>query len=58
MSIPRKIKYDRKTEMKHMIERMLELEDLVRRGKTAEETLKEMDEEFKELCRQELGGYR
>lgn len=53
---PLNIKYDRKTEMKHILERMLELEDLVRMGKNAEESLKELNKEFKELCRLELEG--
>lgn len=43
-------------EMLYMLERMTELERLVQTGKNAEKSLKELEEEFKELCKIELEG--
>jgi hypothetical protein len=42
---------DTKREMYYLLEKINNLEDLVKKGKTAEEELKELDEKFKELCK-------
>lgn len=42
---------DTKREMYYLLERINNLEELVKKGKTAEEELKGLDEKFKELCK-------
>lgn len=52
--LPKLCKADRRKEMYFMAERMQELEELVRRGKNAEKSLKELEEEWLKLCEMEI----
>lgn len=38
-------------EMRFMLEEMTELDEIIEKGKKAEETLKEYEEEFNKLCK-------
>jgi hypothetical protein len=47
-------KSERREEMYYMLERMMELERLVRVGKNAEKNLKELEEDFRKFCEMEV----
>lgn len=47
---------ERRKDMYFMLERMAELEQLVKTGENAKKNLGELEEEFKEFCKIELEG--
>ena len=47
-------KAERREEMYYMLERMTELERLVKVGRNAEKNLKELEEDFRKLCEMEV----
>ena len=47
-------KAERREEMYYMLERMTELERLVKVGRNAEKNLKELEEDFRKFCEMEV----
>ncbi len=47
-------KAERREEMYYMLERMTELERLVKVGRNAEKNLKELEEDFRKFCEMEI----
>ncbi|HSH36022.1 hypothetical protein [Schnuerera sp.] len=50
----RPCKAERREEMYYMLERMTELERLVKVGRNAEKNLKELEEDFRKFCEMEV----